>query len=368
MSERPAVTAVALDDEQRGRLLSAPVAAGLLRGGERVEQPLGERPACGGLERSRRAHRRSPRRRGCCPARRSRCRLAPPAQLMHSSPVNVAAPAEAVDDPELTVLRGRRRPPSSRSTTSAARAPRAAAPDRRARSAGWRTTGSRSRRRAARPTGTTEPTARNFDCVATPHCPASRSQAQIEYVATAGSGHRSAREVEVEQRRIAHERACHLRAGERRDDLVRASRPGRRRANPRSCASRSAPSSATSSSTSAPSSSSGSLRARSRAPACPSRRTSARASQFDGPARLGREHLDTGRRRARAARRACRRAAGRCRSDTARTAARRAARPRRPPPAGPSCSGRRSAASPRRDGRCGAISAMSPKTFVSPAK
>ena len=28
--------------------------------------------------------------------------------------------------------------------------------------------------------GTTEPTARNFDCVATPHCAASRSQAQIE--------------------------------------------------------------------------------------------------------------------------------------------------------------------------------------------
>ena len=32
--------------------------------------------------------------------------------------------------------------------------------------------------------GTTEPTARNFDCVATPHCPLSRSQAAIEYVAT----------------------------------------------------------------------------------------------------------------------------------------------------------------------------------------
>jgi hypothetical protein len=28
--------------------------------------------------------------------------------------------------------------------------------------------------------GTTEPTARNFDCVATPHCPRSRSQAAIE--------------------------------------------------------------------------------------------------------------------------------------------------------------------------------------------
>jgi hypothetical protein len=30
--------------------------------------------------------------------------------------------------------------------------------------------------------GTTEPTARNFDCTATPHWPAARSQATIEYV------------------------------------------------------------------------------------------------------------------------------------------------------------------------------------------
>jgi hypothetical protein len=34
--------------------------------------------------------------------------------------------------------------------------------------------------------GTTEPTARNFDWTATPHWPASRSQATIEYVATTG--------------------------------------------------------------------------------------------------------------------------------------------------------------------------------------
>ena len=41
----PAVAAVALDDEQRRRLLAAPVAARGLRGGEAVEQPLGERRA-----------------------------------------------------------------------------------------------------------------------------------------------------------------------------------------------------------------------------------------------------------------------------------------------------------------------------------
>ncbi len=37
------VAAVALDDEQGGRLLAAPVAAGSLRGVEAVEQALGER-------------------------------------------------------------------------------------------------------------------------------------------------------------------------------------------------------------------------------------------------------------------------------------------------------------------------------------
>src|SRR5436190_24358618 len=35
--------------------------------------------------------------------------------------------------------------------------------------------------------GTTDPTARNFDCTATPHCAAGTSQATIEYVATTGS-------------------------------------------------------------------------------------------------------------------------------------------------------------------------------------
>ena len=39
------VAAVALDDEQRGRLLAAAVAAGGLRRGEALEQPLGERAA-----------------------------------------------------------------------------------------------------------------------------------------------------------------------------------------------------------------------------------------------------------------------------------------------------------------------------------
>ena len=48
---QPGVAAVALDDEQRGRLLAAAVAAGCLRRGEAVEQPLGERSPGGGRER-----------------------------------------------------------------------------------------------------------------------------------------------------------------------------------------------------------------------------------------------------------------------------------------------------------------------------
>ena len=45
------VAAVRLDDEERGGLLPAPVAAGRLPGGEAAEQPLGQREAWGPLER-----------------------------------------------------------------------------------------------------------------------------------------------------------------------------------------------------------------------------------------------------------------------------------------------------------------------------
>ena len=46
----PSVAAVALDDEQRRRLLPASVASRSLRRGEAAEQPLGERPAGGRLD------------------------------------------------------------------------------------------------------------------------------------------------------------------------------------------------------------------------------------------------------------------------------------------------------------------------------
>src|SRR5215210_9425584 len=47
------IAAVALDDEQARRLLSAPVAARFLGRGEAIEQPIGERPASAALERLR---------------------------------------------------------------------------------------------------------------------------------------------------------------------------------------------------------------------------------------------------------------------------------------------------------------------------
>src|ERR687888_562315 len=47
--------------------------------------------------------------------------------------------------------------------------------------------------------GTTEPTARNFDWVATPHWRASGAQAAIEYVATSGLAIRELGEIEIEE-------------------------------------------------------------------------------------------------------------------------------------------------------------------------
>src|SRR2546422_3213489 len=71
--------------------------------------------------------------------------------------------------------------------------------------------------------GTTEPTARNLDCVAMPHWPASRSHAAIEYVATT-SAIGELGQVEVEQSRVGDERQRDLRAGQRGLDLGRGRR------------------------------------------------------------------------------------------------------------------------------------------------
>src|SRR4051794_19341675 len=71
--------------------------------------------------------------------------------------------------------------------------------------------------------GTTEPTARNFDCTATPHCFASRSQATIEYVATTGSAIGQLGQVEREQvaALLGHEHRRHLGPSERCPHVLR---------------------------------------------------------------------------------------------------------------------------------------------------
>src|SRR2546423_2770638 len=65
---------------------------------------------------------------------------------------------------------------------------------------------------------TTEPTARNFDSTATPHWPASRSQAAIEKVATMGSAIGQLHQVELQQilSALRYEHAGHFGASERR--------------------------------------------------------------------------------------------------------------------------------------------------------
>src|SRR5260221_5263975 len=67
--------------------------------------------------------------------------------------------------------------------------------------------------------GTTEPTARNFDCVATPQWRAARSQAAIEYVATSFSAIGELGQVDVEQGAVVDERAGDLGSRERRFHL-----------------------------------------------------------------------------------------------------------------------------------------------------
>ena len=107
------VARVLLDDEQRSRLLPAPVAPGGLCRREALEQALREREVARSLERDgERVDRRAPRR-GCFPAPRSSAPCARPAQSWHSSPVKVAArpcPSTIADLPlGAAVVGGRQR-------------------------------------------------------------------------------------------------------------------------------------------------------------------------------------------------------------------------------------------------------------------
>ena len=196
------------DDEDRSRLLPATVSAGFLRGVETVEEPFGECLRPRSSRTSRRAH----------PPSRAETRMFPCAAIavaspvaahaLQPSPVYDAARPSPVDHAELP-LRAAFVPPCERATTSSA-----ARPSRRSARPSGPYRGLARDCVAIAPTsgsahGTMQPTARNFDCTATPHCRASRSQAQIEYVATTGLAVGHLREIEREQRlvrRRAHTR------------------------------------------------------------------------------------------------------------------------------------------------------------------
>ena len=326
------VAAVALDDEERRGLLAAAVSACRLGRGEAVDQAHGERLARASPRTSRRARRRSPARRGCCPAPRSRRRCARRPSPCTPAPVYVARPSLARRRRRAAAGRGPRPRPSAGRRPPGRRAPRAAARARSARSAGSRTPASRSLRPAARPTARPSRRTRNFDCTETPHCSASRSQATIEYVATIGLAIcRSIRSMSSSSLR-RHEHAGYFRAGQRRQHLlgrVRADDDGRplarapcaaprrraRRARAARPGTRSRP------------------RPRAEAPAGASRRTSAASNARPSlPAASRRSRRPAA--PARAAGRASRRGAGTCRSGTGRTSARRGTRVRQPPRVG----------------------------------
>ena len=154
----------------------------------------------------RRARRRWRPRRGCCPAPRSRCRSgAPPSRCTRRRCTTRDAPSPStIAELALGPVRRRRR-------SGAQRPPRAESPSRSSARPSGPYRGFAHDCVAIAPTsgsaqGTTQPTARNFDCTATPHCRASRSQAQMEYVATTGLAVGHLREVEREQRLVGDER------------------------------------------------------------------------------------------------------------------------------------------------------------------
>src|SRR5207253_9037425 len=75
--------------------------------------------------------------------------------------------------------------------------------------------------------GTTEPTARNFDCTATPHCEADRSHATIEYVATTSLRPvRELTEIDAEQVSAVRRDDCSRDLGARQRLLDRLRRRG----------------------------------------------------------------------------------------------------------------------------------------------
>ena len=313
------VAAVPLDHEERGRLPTAAVAAGRLRGVEAVHQPDGERRPGRRLERGgERVHRlardedvalrgvpvaRSPTRPG----------VAVVAGEGRGAPVAV----HDAELPDRAVVVGGREPVDDllrREPLAEERQPLGAVARVRVRLGG-----DRAHVRDAH--GTTEPTARNFDCVATPHWPASRSHAQMEYVATGASAIGELRQVELEQAVVARRGRTTPRVA-RAPPSRRPRRPPARRQGCRPHARpRAAATSSTESSTSAPSTSSdpSSAIAGTRLPVAPNQRDLTARSSRRSRARGARCRRGA----APGARRASPSGARRCRSARGRRAARR---------------------------------------------
>ena len=288
------------------------------------------------LERRQRVRRRSPPRRGCCPGRRSgrRCGRRP----TRGTRAGVRRRAALrVDDAELALVAVVVRARQALHDLVGTRGLRAAGRGRPARSAGWRTTASRSRRRAARPRA--RPSRRRGTSTASRH-PTGPRRGRRRRSSTCETGLLSHTSAFARSRSssasVGDERARDLGSGERSLDLL-GGRPGRRPGCPRSCAARSACDVVDGVEDERVLRGRACPRGRSRGHCRPVRRTSARAgSQLD---RLARLPCAASRRRRQRARGAVRRAGqqreGR-RSGSARCGSRRAARAPRQPRAGPS--------------------------------
>ena len=140
---RPAVASRPRHHEERGRLLAAAIAAGRLRGRERGQQALGQRPAGGLLERLAKALDRLLVRRGCCPAPRSPRPSRRRPSRDRTNPCRSRSPSPSTTP---SWRSARRRPSVSAATTPSAGSPHGASPARRARSGRSRAPASRPRR------------------------------------------------------------------------------------------------------------------------------------------------------------------------------------------------------------------------------
>ena len=157
------------DHQQRRGLPAAPVAAGVVAGGERGEQPPGQRLV--GRSRPRRAPspRRPRGRRGCCPGSRTPSPVTPPAQSQAAGAGVGRRAAVRVDDAEPGGASRSSSASVSRVERDRAVAPSSSSERPSARRRGWRPPGSRSRRRRRRRPGRRCRRPGTCEATATPH-------------------------------------------------------------------------------------------------------------------------------------------------------------------------------------------------------